>query len=218
MERHTTFAIPLAAGDFHAVQAARAHDLDALRAEAHRVLHRPLHRAAKHDPLLELLRDRIRNQLGVDLRLADFLDVQADIAAHHLAQVTAQRLDVLAFFADDDAGTRAVNRDARVLGGSLDRHLRNRRMREFLFQILAHLDVFGERRRVVLAVGEPLRRPIPRDAEAEPDRMNLLSHGGPYWSLPSPTTTRMWQVCLPITLPRPLARAVKRLSVVALST
>jgi small subunit ribosomal protein S19 len=28
----------------------------------------------------------------------------------------------------------------------------------------------------------------------------------PYF--PSPTTTRMWQLCLPMTLPRPLARAV----------
>src|SRR5437660_1839893 len=125
MEWHTTFAIPLAARDFHAIQAPRAHDLDALGAEAHRVLHRPLHRAAKHDPLLQLLRDRIRDQLGIDLRLANLLDVQADVAAHHLAQVTAQRLDVLALLADDDSGTRAVNRDARVLGGPLDRDFRD---------------------------------------------------------------------------------------------
>src|SRR5438105_6242287 len=129
MKWHTTFAIPFAARDFHAIQAARAHDLDALGAEPHRVLHRPLHRAAKHDPLLELLSNRIRNQLRVDLRLADFLDVQADVAAHHLAQVATQGFDVLALLADDDTGTGAVNRDARVLGGPLDRDLRDRRMR-----------------------------------------------------------------------------------------
>ena len=100
-----------------------AHDLDALRAEAHRVLHRALHRAAEHDPLLELLRDRVGDELRVDLGLADLLDVEADVAAHHLAQVGAQRLDVLALLADDDAGPRAVDRDARVLRRPLDRDL-----------------------------------------------------------------------------------------------
>src|SRR6476620_3129610 len=56
-------------------------DLDALRAEAHRVLHRALHRAAEHDPLLELLRDRVGNELRVDFGLADLLDVEPDVAA-----------------------------------------------------------------------------------------------------------------------------------------
>src|SRR3954468_10470873 len=45
MQRHAAFAIPLAARDFRAVEPAGRHDLDALRAEAHRVLHRALHRA-----------------------------------------------------------------------------------------------------------------------------------------------------------------------------
>jgi hypothetical protein len=36
------------------------HDLDALRAQAHRVLHRALHRATEHDSLLELLGDAVR--------------------------------------------------------------------------------------------------------------------------------------------------------------
>src|SRR6202795_5334084 len=38
-----------------------------------------------------------------------------------------------------------------------------------------------------------------------------------YSFFPSPTVTWMWQVCLRITLPRPLARAVKRRRLVALS-
>ena len=42
-------------------------------------------------------------ELRVDLGLADLLDVEADVAAHHLAQLGAQRLDVLALLADDDA-------------------------------------------------------------------------------------------------------------------
>src|SRR5450755_1880537 len=115
MEWHATFAIPLGAGDFDAVQAPRAHDLDALRAEAHRVLHRALHRAAEHDPLLKLLRDRIGDELRVDLRLADLLDVDVHRHAHALLQLDLERLDVLALLADHHAGTRRIDRDARVL-------------------------------------------------------------------------------------------------------
>src|SRR6185295_5385933 len=102
--------------DLDAVKAPRAHHLDALRAEAHRVLHRTLHRAAEHDPLFELLRDRVGDQLRVDLGLANLFDVETKVAAHHLAQVAAKRLDVLALLADDDTRTRAVDGDPRVLG------------------------------------------------------------------------------------------------------
>src|SRR3989442_15664022 len=101
MERHTAFAIPLAARDLDAVQAPRAHDLDALRAQAHRVLHRALHRAAEHDALLELLGDRIGDQLRVNLRLTDFFDVHVHLLhAHDAAQLRLQRLDLLALLAD----------------------------------------------------------------------------------------------------------------------
>ncbi len=145
-----------------------AHDLDALRAQAHRVLHRALHRAAEHDPLLELLGDRVGNQLRVDLGLADLLDVEADVAAHHLAQVAAQRLDVLALLADHDAGARAVDRDPRVLRRALDRDLAYRRVPELLLQVLAHLDVLGEHRREILAVRVPARRPVALTARRKP--------------------------------------------------
>src|SRR6478672_1222345 len=107
VQRHAALAIPLAARDLDAVEASRAHDLDALRAEAHRVLHRALHRPAEHDPLLELLRDRVGDELRVDLGLADLLDVEAHLHAHHPAQHAAQGLDVLALLADDDPGPRA---------------------------------------------------------------------------------------------------------------
>src|SRR5690606_31360307 len=57
--------------------------------------------------------------------------------------------------------------------------------------------------------------PVPDDAEAQPDRIDLLSHYFPP-SAPrglSLTVTVMWQVRLRMRTPRPLARAWKRLSV-----
>src|SRR5438477_421345 len=187
MQWHAAFAIPLGARDLDAVEPARAHDLDALRAKPHRVLHRALHRAPEHDSFLELLRDRVGNQLRIDLRFADLLDVQAHLGPHHLSQVRAQRLDVLAFLADDHAGPRAVNGDAGVLRGPLDRDLSNRGVRQFLLEIVADLDILVQDRRKVLAVGVPLRRPVPIDGEAKASRMNFLSHVCPYF--PSPTVT-----------------------------
>src|SRR6185369_2017423 len=65
MQRHATFAVPLGTGDFGAVQAAGDVDLDAERAQAHRVADGALHRAAEHDAALELLGDRFGDQLGV---------------------------------------------------------------------------------------------------------------------------------------------------------
>ena len=67
------------------------HDLDALSTQTHRVLHRTLHRAAENDPALELLRYRVRDQLSVDFRLADFLDVDANRNAERLP---SSRLEV----------------------------------------------------------------------------------------------------------------------------
>ena len=66
-------------------------------------------------------------------------------------------LDVLALLADDHARARAVNRDARVLGRTLDHDLAHRGVRELLLQVVADLDVLVQHGREVLAVGVPLR-------------------------------------------------------------
>src|SRR5437867_282336 len=208
VQRHPSFAVPLGARDLDAVQPPGAHDLDALRAQPHRVLHRSLHGAPEHDPLFKLLSDRIGDQLRIDLRLANLLDVETDLRAHHPAQLRAQRLDVFALLADDHSGPGAVNGDARILRRALDRDFAHRGMAEFLAQKIADLDVLIEDRRKVLTVGVPLRRPIAVDGKAEAGRVDFLSHENPYLS--SPTVTLMWQLCLRMTLPRPLARAVKR--------
>ena len=131
MQRHAAFAVPLGARDLDAVQAAGAHDLDALRAQAHGVLHGALHRAAEHDALLELLRDRVGDELRVDLGLADLLDVHVHLLhAHDAAQLRLERLDLLALLADHHARTRGEDGDARVLRRALDQHAADRGVRE----------------------------------------------------------------------------------------
>ena len=181
VQRHAAFAIPLGARDLDAVQAARAHDLDALRAQAHRVLHRALHRAAEHDPLLELLRDRVGDQLRVDLGLADLLDVDVRPARPGgCAARPCSVLDVLALLADHDARARREDRDARVLRRALDQDARRPRRSSSCFfrysrtfrssaSIVAKFLLFAYQRDAQLRV----------TGEAEAGRMDLLSHGIP---------------------------------------
>src|SRR6202046_4906053 len=100
MQRHAAFAIPLHARDFGAAETAGAVDPNAACAQTHRRLHRALHGTAEGDATLELLGDPVGDQLGIKLRLADLDDVQADLAAGHLADIQAQLFDIRALLAD----------------------------------------------------------------------------------------------------------------------
>src|SRR5712671_3022203 len=120
VQRHAALAIPLHARDLGAAETTRAVDANALSAEPHRRLHGALHGTAEGDAALQLLGDAVGDQLGVDLRLADLDDVETDLALGHLGDVGTQLLDVGALFADDDAGARRMNGDARLLGRALD--------------------------------------------------------------------------------------------------
>src|SRR5690606_25291678 len=131
---HTAFAVPFGTCDFDAVQAARRHDLDADGAQAHCILHCALHGATEHDALFELLRDRIGDQLRIDLWLADLFDVDVHGHAHDLRQRRFQHFDVFAFFTDHDTRTRRVNGEACILGRTLDDDAADRSVLQLLFQ------------------------------------------------------------------------------------
>ena len=176
MQRHAAFAIPLGTRDFDTVQTARAHDLDALSTQTHRVLHRTLHRTAEHDPALELLRDRISDQLRIRFRLADFFDVDVNRNAHALLQLGLQQFNVFTLLADHDTRTRAENRDTRVLCRTLDHNAADGRVLQLLLQVFTNTDVFLQHRREIVVVRVPTRSPIAADGQTEASRMNFLSH------------------------------------------
>src|SRR4030088_2912313 len=110
MQRHAAFAIPFHTRDLGAAETARAVDTDALGAETHRRLHRPLHGAAERDAALKLLRDRFGDQRGVELRLADFDDVDDDVGVGDFGNALAQLADRGALLADHDTRTRRMDR------------------------------------------------------------------------------------------------------------
>ncbi len=87
------------AGDFGAAQTAGAVDTNAFSAKAHRRLHRPLHGAAERDAALELLRNRFGDQGRVELRLADFDNVDDDVGRRDIGNALAQLVNVGALLA-----------------------------------------------------------------------------------------------------------------------
>src|SRR5690606_33130186 len=109
MQRHAAFAVPFHARDFRAAETAAAVDTDAFGAQAHRRLNRTLHGAAESDATLELLSDRLSDQLGIDLGLADLDDVEVRVDLGHVGQLLAKLLDVGALLADDQARARSVD-------------------------------------------------------------------------------------------------------------
>src|SRR5690606_15859116 len=143
VQGHTAFAIPFGTGDFDPVQTAGAHDLDALGAKTHCVLHRTLHGATEHDALFQLLGDRVSDELSIGLRLADFFDVDVHGHAHQALEVCLQVLDVLAALADHHARACRVNGDACVLGRTLDDHTANRSVLQLLLEVFANANVLA---------------------------------------------------------------------------
>src|SRR5690606_4707204 len=69
VQRHTTFAIPLGAGDFRTAETTAHLNLDALGTNAHGVLHGALHGATEHDAAFQLLSNALSNQHCIEFRL-----------------------------------------------------------------------------------------------------------------------------------------------------
>src|SRR3954462_492020 len=176
VQRHAAFAIPFHARDFGAAETARAVDTNAFGAETHRRLHCPLHGAAERDAALKLLRDRFGDQGGVEFRLADFDDVDDHVGGGDVGDLLTKLVDVGAFLADHDAGTRRMDRHPALLVRALDHDPGDRGLLQFLVQHFADLDVLVQQLAVFVLAGIPTGIPGPVDAETQPDRIDLLTH------------------------------------------
>src|SRR5690606_12781210 len=169
VQRHPTFAIPFHTRDFSAAKTAAARNLDTFRAETKGGLHRALHGAAEGHAANELVRNALSDELRVDLRLANFDDIELHFALGHRCQFGPQLFDVRALLADDDARTRGIDRYAAQLGRTLDHHLGDRRLRQVLHDVLAHPHIFGEQAAVIAAFRIPAAVPGAIDLQAKPD-------------------------------------------------
>src|SRR5688572_2476874 len=100
--RHTALRLIFAAGHFGATEAAGDGHAATLGATLHRALDRLLDGAAEGHAALQLVRYRAGDQVGVELRSSNLLDVHADPPAGELLQRVAQVFDLGAAAADYD--------------------------------------------------------------------------------------------------------------------
>src|SRR5579862_281884 len=177
VQRDFPLAIPFRARDFRAAETARATYLDALRAEIHRGLDGLLHGAAEGDAALDLEGNILGDELGVEFRGLDFLDVDLDLlAGGHLADLLGHLLDLRALAPDDDAGPGGEDGDADAVPRALDDDLRHRGELELFLHVTANFEVRVEELGQFLGGGEPARTPVAAQRQTEPDRINFLTH------------------------------------------
>src|SRR4029450_12224675 len=150
--------IPLGTRDFRTVQTPRDAHLDATGTETQRRFNRLAHRAAERHALFELHRHRLGDQLRVELRLLDLLDVDEDFPVGPLLDLLLQLVDFRALAADDDAGPRRVDVDLQPVRGALGPYARHTGVREALLQVLPQREILVEELRVI-AIRVPARSP-----------------------------------------------------------
>ncbi len=173
---HAALAVLLRARHLRAAQAAAAADLHALGARADRRGQRPLHRPPERHPVLELLGDRLRDQLGVELRALDLGDVHLHVLRRHRVQLTPQRVHLGAGLADHDAGPGRVDVDGDPLLVLADVDVGEAGVRELAVDVVADLHVLHQRVRELLRRHEPVRLPRVDDADPQAARVDLMSH------------------------------------------
>jgi hypothetical protein len=176
VQRDATFRVGLGAAHLRAAEPAAALDPHALRPGADARRERALHRTTEADSVLELLGDRLRDELRIELGTLDLVDVDVDVLLGHRVQLFAQRIDLDAGLADDNPGPRGVDVHRDPLLVLADQDVRQTRMRELVDDVLPDLDVFDQVLREFLLARVPVRLPVVDDADAHPAGMNLLAH------------------------------------------
>src|SRR5438105_539194 len=176
VQRDTALAVHLAPAHLAAAQASRTLDLHAGGARADRRGERALHRAPERNAIRELLGDRLCDELRVELRSLDLVDVDVDVLLRQRMKVAAQRVDLDARLADHDPRPRRVDVDCDPLLVLADQDVGQARVRELVVDVLADADVLEDVGRELLLAGVPVGLPVVDHAHAEAPRMNLLSH------------------------------------------
>src|SRR5690606_588494 len=92
------------------------------------------------------------------------------------SRLLAQRLDVGALAADDDARAGGMDRHAALLVRTLDDDAADAGLLGILVDELADLEILEQQVAIVLAVGEPAAVPGAVDLQAHPDGVDLLTH------------------------------------------
>jgi hypothetical protein len=176
VQGHAALRVALRAAHLGAREPAAALHLHALGARADRRGEGALHRAPEADAVLELLRDRLRHELRVELGPLDLVDVDVHGLIGHAVDLLAERIDLDPGLANHDPWAGGVDVDRDPLGVLADQDVGQARVRELPVDVLADLDVLEQECREFLRARVPVRLPVVDDADTQPAGMNLLAH------------------------------------------
>ena len=210
MQRKLPLQIPFAARDFRTVQPAGYTNFDPLATKPQRRIDGLAHSAPECHALFQLQGNRFRHELGIELRLVHFLDVDEYFAFGLLRERGLELLDLGALAADDDARTGSPDRDPKLVARTIDFNRTDARRLQLLAQAFLEFEIFLQEPRVSL-LREPARAPRLVEAEPETVRMNFLTH---YFSLHiSVLWSRPWACalisCVLMPSPRLLPRCAR---------
>ena len=111
---------------------------------AHCALDGFTHGATERDTVGQLLSDGLRDQLCGGVHILDFKNVQLNLLAGELFQLSADAVRFGSTAADHDAGARGVDVYTDAVTGALDDNIGDAGALEPLGQEVADLDVFSE--------------------------------------------------------------------------
>ena len=144
-------------------------------------LHGPLNGlprgAAERDLPLYLVRNALRNQCCLKLGLTDFVDIHADAFARQVLELLPELLNALSAASDYHARPGRVNERANLARLSLKLNASNGGVTMLIDDVIPNLEVLLQIRSVLFrAIREPVRLPVTDVPEAEPKRVNLMTH------------------------------------------
>src|SRR5208282_5855578 len=142
MERNLSFAIPLSARNLRAAKTARTTNFNTQCSKIHGRLNRLLHRSTERNSALNLQRHIFGDQLRIQLRCLNFLDINLDLfSARHPSDLFGHLLNLSALTTNHDSGPSRKNGNADAIPGPFDYNLRYRSHRELLLYKPADLQI-----------------------------------------------------------------------------
>jgi len=175
VQRNLALNLFLGACNFSTAQSATHNDLNALGIGSHGLLDCLLHSTTERDALLQLLSDAASNQISIQFRLADLMDLDLDAFACQSLQAAFEALNFFAALPNHDTRLGGTDANSDLVGSSaLDLNSRNCRVGKFLLNGLTDTIILSQNI-LVIALGIPARLPAFNDAEPEPCGMYFMS-------------------------------------------
>ncbi len=128
------------------------------------------------DTTLKLAYDVFGNELGIQIGLLDFLNLDLDLFGGQVFEALANLLDSLTLAPNDDAGLGSKDCHDNLAWIALDLDLRDARAFRFLVDEVADAEIFVQVFPVTALLGEPTRLPRTVDPQTEANRVYFSTH------------------------------------------